>query len=87
MDGILNLNKPFGITSRRAMDQVQRLLQVKKAGHGGTLDPLATGVLLICLGQATKLFEALQVGTKTYQATSKPTQASRNLPRYPTSFI
>ena len=69
MDGILNLNKPFGITSRRAMDQVQRLLQVKKAGHGGTLDPLATGVLLICLGQATKLFEALQVGTKTYQAT------------------
>lgn len=69
MDGILNLNKPFGITSRRAMDQVQRLLQVKKAGHGGTLDPIATGVLLICLGRATKLFEALQVGTKTYQAT------------------
>ena len=69
MDGILNLNKPFGITSRRAVDQVQRLLQVKKAGHGGTLDPIATGVLLICLGRATKLFEALQVGTKTYQAT------------------
>ena len=69
MDGILNLNKPFGLTSRRAVDQVQRLLKVKKAGHGGTLDPIATGVLLICLGRATKFFEALQVGTKTYQAT------------------
>ena len=65
--GILNLNKPIKITSRRAVDRVKRLLNVKKAGHGGTLDPDATGVLLICLGDATKLFEALQVGTKEYE--------------------
>ena len=67
--GILNLNKPPKITSRQAVDYVKRLLNVKKAGHGGTLDPDATGVLLICLGNGTKLFEALQVGTKEYEGT------------------
>ena len=65
--GILNLNKPPKITSRQAVDQIKRLLKVKKAGHGGTLDPDATGVLLICLGDATKLFDSLQVGTKEYE--------------------
>ena len=69
MNGIINLNKSGGISSRRAVDQVQRLLGIKKAGHGGTLDPTATGVLLVCLGRATKLFDALQIGTKTYEAT------------------
>lgn len=69
MNGIINLNKSGGISSRRAVDQVQRLLRIKKAGHGGTLDPTATGVLLVCLGRATKLFDALQIGTKTYEAT------------------
>ena len=67
--GILNLNKPPRITSRQAVDYVKRLLNVKKAGHGGTLDPEATGVLLICLGNGTKLFEALQAGTKEYEGT------------------
>ena len=67
--GILNLNKPSKITSRQAVDYVKRLLDVKKAGHGGTLDPDATGVLLICLGNGTKLFEALQTGTKEYEGT------------------
>ncbi|MCZ6681118.1 MAG: tRNA pseudouridine(55) synthase TruB [Candidatus Poribacteria bacterium] len=67
--GILNLNKPPQLTSRQAVDRVKRLLNVSKAGHGGTLDPDATGVLLICLGDATKLFEALQVGTKGYEGT------------------
>lgn len=67
--GVLNLNKPPKITSRQAVDCVKRLLNVKKAGHGGTLDPDATGVLLICLGDGTKLFEALQVGTKEYEGT------------------
>ena len=65
--GVLNLNKPPNITSRQAVDCVKRILNVKKAGHGGTLDPDATGVLLICLGDGTKLFEALQVGTKEYE--------------------
>lgn len=67
--GVLNLNKPPKITSRQAVDCVKRLLNVKKAGHGGTLDPDATGVLLICLGDGTKLFEALQAGTKEYEGT------------------
>ena len=67
--GVLNLNKPPQITSRQSVDYVKRLLNVKKAGHGGTLDPEATGVLLICLGNGTKLFEALQVGTKEYEGT------------------
>ena len=67
--GVLNLNKPPKLTSRQAVDRVKRRLNVKKAGHGGTLDPDATGVLLICLGDGTKLFEALQVGTKEYEGT------------------
>ena len=67
--GVLNLNKSPKITSRQAVDYVKRLLNVKKAGHGGTLDPDATGVLLICLGKGTKLFEALQAGTKEYEGT------------------
>ena len=67
--GVLNLNKPPKLTSRQAVDCVKRILNVKKAGHGGTLDPNATGVLLICLGDGTKLFEALQTGTKEYEGT------------------
>ena len=67
--GVLNLNKPPKLTSRKAVDRVKRILNVKKAGHGGTLDPDATGVLLICLGDGTKLFEVLQAGTKEYEGT------------------
>jgi len=65
--GVLNLNKPPRMTSRQAVDHVKRLLKVRKAGHGGTLDPDATGVLLICLGNGTKLFQSLQLGTKEYE--------------------
>lgn len=69
IDGVLNLNKPAKMTSRQAVDRIKHLLNVRKAGHGGTLDPDATGVLLICLGIGTKLFEALQLGTKEYEGT------------------
>ena len=69
VDGVLNLNKPPGITSRQAVDRVKRILRARKAGHGGTLDPDATGVLLICLGKGTKLFDRLQQGTKEYEGT------------------
>jgi tRNA pseudouridine55 synthase len=55
MNEIINLNKPSGITSRQAVSKVKRLLGARKAGHTGTLDPLATGVLLICLDEATKV--------------------------------
>ena len=67
LDGVFNLNKPPGITSRQAVDRVKHTLKASKAGHGGTLDPDATGVLLICLGKGTKLFDRLQQGTKEYE--------------------
>jgi len=67
--GILNLNKPSGITSREAVNQVQRLVRPAKIGHTGTLDPLASGVLVLCLGTATRLVEYVQRMPKTYYAT------------------
>ena len=53
--GILNINKPAGWTSARAVAHIKKILQVKKVGHCGTLDPRAAGVLLVCYGKATKL--------------------------------
>jgi tRNA pseudouridine55 synthase len=65
--GVLNLNKPAGITSRQAVDRVQRCLRGPKLGHAGTLDPLATGVLVVCVGAATRLIEYVQRMPKTYR--------------------
>jgi tRNA pseudouridine55 synthase len=67
--GVLNVNKPRGITSRDAVDRVERLVRPAKAGHAGTLDPLATGVLVICVGQATRLIRFVQRMQKRYVAT------------------
>ena len=64
--GLLNLNKPAGITSRRAVDGLQRLVRPTKVGHAGTLDPLATGVLVLCVGAATRLIEYVQQMPKRY---------------------
>jgi tRNA pseudouridine55 synthase len=69
MDGILNVDKPAGITSMDAVTRVKQALGVRKAGHAGTLDPDATGVLLVCLGKATKLFDELQRHDKEYRGT------------------
>ncbi len=66
--GILNLNKPVGMTSRRAVDCVQKLARRLKAGHAGTLDPLASGVLVVCVGAATRLIEHVQRMPKSYRA-------------------
>lgn len=66
--GLLNINKPAGRSSRWAVNVVSRITGVDKIGHAGTLDPLATGVLLLALGPATRLVEHLQAGTKVYQA-------------------
>lgn len=66
--GLLNINKPTGRSSRWAVNVVSRITGVDKIGHAGTLDPLATGVLLLALGPATRLVEHLQAGTKVYQA-------------------
>jgi len=66
--GILLFNKPLGISSNAALQKVKRLFQAKKAGHTGSLDNLATGLLPICLGEATKLSGFLLSADKWYQA-------------------
>jgi tRNA pseudouridine55 synthase len=68
---LLNLDKPQGITSQEAVTKVKRLLKIKKAGHTGTLDPIATGVLVICLDEATKLAGYLINLDKEYVITMK----------------
>lgn len=67
--GLLNINKPAGLTSHDVVQRVRRILGIKKVGHSGTLDPLATGVLLVAVGQATRLIEYLSPGEKQYRAT------------------
>jgi tRNA pseudouridine55 synthase len=69
MFGLLNLDKPAGLTSRDVVNRVQRLVKPHKAGHAGTLDPLATGVLVVAIGPATRLIEYVQRLPKTYQGT------------------
>src|SRR5947199_438271 len=65
--GLLNLSKPTGLTSRDVVDLVSRPLRRVKVGHGGTLDPLASGVLVVCVGAATRLIEYVQRQAKTYR--------------------
>jgi tRNA pseudouridine55 synthase len=67
VNGILLLDKPSGITSNAALQQVKRLYFAKKAGHTGSLDPLASGVLPICMGEATKVSAFLLDSDKRYQ--------------------
>lgn len=69
--GILLLDKPTGITSNRALQKVKQLFNAKKAGHTGSLDPLASGLLPICFGEATKFSQYLLNADKTYQVTAK----------------
>lgn len=69
MDGILILDKPPGRTSQQAVQEVKRILGVRKVGHAGTLDPLATGVLPLCINEATKLVQFLSQDDKEYRAT------------------
>ncbi len=71
MDGVLIIDKPAGLTSYEVVDRVKRILKIKKVGHGGTLDPFTTGVLLILIGQATKLSQFLIKDSKLYQAVMK----------------
>jgi tRNA pseudouridine55 synthase len=69
MNGVIVIDKPAGRTSRTVVEEVQRALGIKKAGHTGTLDPLATGVLPVCINEATKLVQFLALDTKDYRAT------------------
>lgn len=69
LEGILNLYKPAGKTSRHAIDPMARWVRPAKCGHAGTLDPLAEGVLVVCVGKATRLITCIQEQPKTYRAT------------------
>ena len=68
LDGILNIDKPQGWTSHDVVAWIRRVLRIKRVGHAGTLDPLATGVLLVCVSQATRVSEYLMASDKMYQA-------------------
>jgi tRNA pseudouridine55 synthase len=68
MFGVLNLIKPIGWSSRDVVNRVERLIRPTKAGHAGTLDPLASGVLVVCLGDATRLIDYVQQLPKEYVA-------------------
>ncbi len=71
VDGVLLLNKPAGITSNQALQRVKRLFRAKKAGHTGSLDPAATGMLPLCFGEATKVCAFLLDADKSYRVTAK----------------
>ncbi|MEQ9620134.1 MAG: tRNA pseudouridine(55) synthase TruB [Deltaproteobacteria bacterium] len=71
MNGVLVLDKPGGITSQAAVNKVNRILRTKRAGHTGTLDPFATGVLPICVNNATKIIPFLNNDYKKYEALIK----------------
>lgn len=71
VNGILLLDKPAGCSSNQALQCVKRLFQAKKAGHGGTLDPLATGMLVICFGRATRELSASLTSDKAYEVTAR----------------
>src|SRR5215207_3710637 len=66
--GFLNIDKPLRMTSHDVVAQVRRKFKLKRVGHAGTLDPLATGVLVVCLGAATRLSEYVMDSTKQYRA-------------------
>ncbi|MBE6144354.1 MAG: tRNA pseudouridine(55) synthase TruB [Firmicutes bacterium] len=68
MNGILVIDKPKNLTSRDVVNEISRYFKTKKVGHTGTLDPLATGVLVICLGSYTKISELLVATDKEYEA-------------------
>jgi tRNA pseudouridine55 synthase len=71
IDGLLLLNKPAGLTSNQALQRVKRLLNAKKGGHTGSLDPAATGMLPLCFGEATKVCAFLLDADKTYRVTAR----------------
>lgn len=70
-DGILNINKPSGMTSHDVVSKLRRRLGIKRIGHTGTLDPMATGVLPVCIGKATRIIEYYDADLKSYHAVMK----------------
>ena len=76
MFGLLNINKPAGLTSRDVVTRVHQRIRPLKAGHAGTLDPLAGGVLVVCVGRATRLVPYVQAQRKVYRTTFRLGQTS-----------
>lgn len=76
VNGLLLLNKPAGMTSNQALQKVKRLLKARKAGHTGSLDPAATGMLPLCFGEATKVCAYLLEADKTYRVTARLGEAT-----------
>lgn len=79
LDGLINLYKPRGLTSAKALYRVRKITGQRKSGHAGTLDPLAEGVLILCLGRATKLVESLMEWPKVYRTTARLDVTSETL--------
>src|SRR6185503_4020137 len=71
LDGAILIDKPSGPTSHDVVDAIRRHFRIKKVGHCGTLDPNATGLLVLLLGRATKLSERLMAQDKVYEGTAK----------------
>src|SRR4051812_13436012 len=71
MDGILLIDKPSGITSHKVIEIIRKKLNIRRVGHAGTLDPLATGLLIIMVGKATKLSNLLLSKFKSYEVEMK----------------
>ena len=69
-EGIILVNKPNGLTSHDVVARIRKKFSIKKVGHAGTLDPLATGLLVILIGKSTKLSERFMGLDKAYRATS-----------------
>lgn len=69
LDGVLLLDKPVGLSSNHALQRAKRAMDAAKAGHTGTLDPFATGLLVCCMGRATKISGAMLEADKAYLAT------------------
>lgn len=79
ISGLLNINKPAGLTSHDVVARIRKLTRQRRVGHAGTLDPMATGVLLVCVGQATRLVEYVMAGRKQYRATIRFGQTTNTL--------
>ena len=71
-DGLAVVDKPAGVTSHDVVARFRRIAHTRQVGHAGTLDPMATGVLVLAVGRATRLLAHLDLGTKTYRGDGAP---------------
>ena len=81
VSGVLLVNKPVGMTSHDVVDRIRRITGQRRIGHAGTLDPLASGLLVVCLGSATKISRYLTVHEKSYRGTVRLGQSSKTYDR------